>query len=96
MQQNKHFKYGLNLPTKKSSQQSEKTLRRSIFTEDDDGTPTRNVNKTLVNKDSSLSKLVQEQYKAALEEDPTVFSYDEVYDDMKNAERKTLQEFKGI
>ncbi|RIA93267.1 coiled-coil domain-containing protein 55-domain containing protein [Glomus cerebriforme] len=103
MQQNKQFKYGLNLSTKK---QPEK-LRRSLFTEDDDSnttktdrtskfSSTKNVNKTLINKDSTLSKSVQEQYKAALEEDPTVYSYDEVYDDMKNAERKTLQELKGI
>ncbi|CAG8691356.1 13926_t:CDS:2, partial [Funneliformis caledonium] len=57
---------------------------------------TKNVNKTLIKKDNSLSKLVQEQHKAALEEDPTVFSYDEVYDDMKDAERKAIRDFKGI
>ncbi|CAG8722842.1 9923_t:CDS:2, partial [Acaulospora morrowiae] len=31
----------------------------------------------------------------ALEEDPTAFAYDEVYDDMKSAERKRLEETKG-
>ncbi len=113
MQQNKQLKYGLNLTKKPLSQkQSEKSLKRSIFIEDNDDvnnttaaelTPknifsssTKNVNQTLINKDSSLSKSVQEQHKAALEEDPTVFSYDEVYDDMKNAEKKALQELKGI
>jgi coiled-coil domain-containing protein 55 len=97
MQQNKHFKYGLNLSTKKPSQ-------RSIFSEDDDDdntttknlNSTRKVNKTLISRDTSLSKSVQEQHKAALEEDPTVYSYDEVYDDMKNAEKKTLQALKGV
>ncbi|GBB91067.1 hypothetical protein RclHR1_18190002 [Rhizophagus clarus] len=95
MQQNRQLKYGLNLSTKKSSQ-------RPIFTEDDednitkDGNSTKKVNRTLINKDSSLSKSVQEQYKAALEEDPTVYSYDEVYDEMKNAEKKTLQALKGL
>ncbi|CAG8435978.1 13422_t:CDS:2 [Rhizophagus irregularis] len=95
MQQNKQLKYGLNLSVKK-------TLQRSIFDEDEDNTTTkevnstRRVNRTLINKDTSLSKSVQEQHKAALEEDPTVFSYDEVYDDMKNAEKKTIQALKGI
>lgn len=95
MQQNKQLKYGLNLSVKK-------TLQRSIFDEDEDNTTTkevnstRRVNRTLTNKDTSLSKSVQEQHKAALEEDPTVFSYDEVYDDMKNAEKKTIQALKGI
>ena len=106
MQQNRQLKYGLNLPTKK---QSEKPSKRQIFTEDDDDddnttskqtfkkfSSTKNVNQTLISRDSSLSKSVQEQYRAALAEDPTVFSYDEVYDDMKNAERKTLQELKGL
>src|SRR5579859_3232997 len=94
MQQNKQFNYGLNLFTKKS-QNIEKQKRYTIFTEDDDDNTTKNINKALVNKNNSQSKLVQEQYKAALEEDPTVYSYDEVYDDMKNAERKSLQELKG-
>ncbi|RGB34852.1 coiled-coil domain-containing protein 55-domain containing protein [Rhizophagus diaphanus] len=95
MQQNKQLKYGLNLSAKK-------TLQRSIFDEDEDNTTTkevnstRRVNRTLINKDTSLSKSVQEQHKAALEEDPTVFSYDEVYDDMKNAEKKTIQALQGI
>ncbi|CAG8493006.1 2_t:CDS:2 [Acaulospora morrowiae] len=108
MQQNKPLVYGLNLTSKKSSAQPPKLKRASIFDEDDDQDSNRitdvrkNGSKSymkVVNEQilssSSISQSVQEQYKEALEEDPTAFAYDEVYDDMKSAERKRLEEIKG-
>ncbi|CAG8565742.1 717_t:CDS:10, partial [Ambispora leptoticha] len=43
----------------------------------------------------TVSKYVQEQYEQALSEDPTVFAYDEVYDNMKSAERRKAEILKG-
>ncbi|CAG8519649.1 18678_t:CDS:2 [Acaulospora morrowiae] len=71
--------YGLNLTSKNSSAQPPKLKRALIFDEADD-------------QDSN--GITDEQYKEALEEVPTAFAYDEVYDDMKSAERKRL-EIKG-
>ncbi|CAJ0841422.1 7398_t:CDS:10, partial [Entrophospora sp. SA101] len=54
----------------------------------------KNVNKQLLSN-SSITKSVIEQYEDALEEDPTVYSYDEVYDVMKKAEKKRTDQIKG-
>ncbi|CAG8563300.1 14811_t:CDS:2 [Acaulospora colombiana] len=108
MQQNKPLVYGLNLNSKRSSGQLTKPKRAAIFTEDDNQDSndpientksnsrsyTRTVNAQILSS-SSISQSVREQYKEALEEDPTVFAYDEVYDDMKSVERNRLEEIKG-
>ncbi|RHZ76498.1 hypothetical protein Glove_197g45 [Diversispora epigaea] len=96
MQQQNKLKYGLNLS---STSKSANLKRASIFNEedqslDDSKTHTKNVNKQL--SSISISKFDQEQYDKALEEDPTVFSYDEIYDDMKSVGSKKMEENKSV
>ncbi|CAG8517219.1 10283_t:CDS:2 [Diversispora eburnea] len=95
MQQQNKLKYGLNLS---SNSKSANLKRTSIFNEedqslDDSKTHKKNVNKQL--SSNSISKSVQEQYDKALEEDPTVFAYDEIYDDMKSVGNKKKEENKN-
>ncbi|CAG8752291.1 7836_t:CDS:2 [Cetraspora pellucida] len=103
MEQKKPLKYGLNIVSSKKTP----TKRISIFTEEDINNEedsnintssnknkyTKTVNQQLLSS-NSINQSVQEKYKAALEEDPTVFAYDEVYDDMKSVERKRKEELK--
>ncbi|KAF5813052.1 hypothetical protein HanRHA438_Chr03g0104861 [Helianthus annuus] len=76
------MKYGLNLRAP-SSQQKKQPLRPSAlgFGDDDDDDIEREISRQ-ASKNKAL-KDVEEQHKKALEEDPSVFDYDGVYDDMK-------------
>ncbi|CAG8476356.1 14166_t:CDS:2 [Gigaspora margarita] len=100
MAQKQPLKYGLNLGGSKKTP----IKRISVFTEEDNEDSsldtgsdknyyTKTVNQQLLS--SKINQSVQEKYKEALEEDPTVFAYDEVYDDMKSVERKRKEELKG-
>ncbi|KAI7755208.1 hypothetical protein M8C21_025655 [Ambrosia artemisiifolia] len=79
------MKYGLNLraPSSQQKKQHAKPPRPSTlgfgYDDDDDieGEISRQASKNKALKD------VEEQHKKALEEDPSVFDYDGVYDDMK-------------
>ena len=79
--------YGLNLrlpsQQKKKQQQSSKPPRPPAFgfNDDDDDDVESDISRQ-ASKNKSL-KDIEEQQKKALEEDPTVFDYDGVYDDMK-------------
>lgn len=66
----------------------------SAFTadsDDDDSGPTRGPNTSLGSLQKRQARLQQSQ---ALEEDPTVFQYDELYDDMADQRTKAQQEDK--
>ncbi|CAG8676850.1 627_t:CDS:2 [Cetraspora pellucida] len=103
MEQKKPLKYGLNivgskkLPTKRISIFTEEDINNeedsNINTSSNKNKYTKTVNQQLLSS-NSINQSVQEKYKAALEEDPTVFAYDEVYDDMKSVERKRKEELK--
>ena len=79
--------YGLNLrlpsQQKKKQQQSSKPPRPPAFgfNDDDDDDVESDISRQ-ASKNKSL-KDIEEQRKKVLEEDPTVFDYDGVYDDMK-------------
>uniref|UniRef100_A0A7C9B3F5 Nuclear speckle splicing regulatory protein 1 N-terminal domain-containing protein n=1 Tax=Opuntia streptacantha TaxID=393608 RepID=A0A7C9B3F5_OPUST len=78
-------KYGLQLRVPKS-QQKQQQVRPPIpkpagFNDDDDDDVEQEISRQAA-KNKSL-KDVEEQHKKALEEDPSVFDYDGVYDDMK-------------
>ncbi|CAG8505272.1 19235_t:CDS:2 [Racocetra persica] len=104
MEQKKPLKYGLNIvsskkpPTKRISIFTEEDIKNeedsSINTSSNKNKHTKIVNQQLLSS-NSINQSVQEKYKAALEEDPTVFAYDEVYDVMKSVERKRKEELKG-
>lgn len=51
------------------------------------------VNRQLSNYNTMTKKIAQEQAKA-LEEDPNIFDYDAVYDDLKDAEKKKKEAVK--
>ncbi|KAJ4814226.1 Nuclear speckle splicing regulatory protein 1 [Rhynchospora pubera] len=79
-------KYGLQLriPPGQSSKPSTAPARRppaSIFGDDDDDDVEKEISRQ-ASKTASLQK-IEQQRKKALEEDPSVFDYDGVYDDMK-------------
>nr|POE85029.1 nuclear speckle splicing regulatory protein 1 [Quercus suber] len=82
--------YGLNLrlpsqqkKKQQQQQQSSKPPRPPAFgfNDDDDDDVESDISRQ-ASKNKSL-KDIEEQQKKALEEDPTVFDYDGVYDDMK-------------
>ncbi|KAI8077984.1 coiled-coil domain-containing protein 55-domain containing protein [Gilbertella persicaria] len=92
------FKYGLNVSKNKTPTHPKLKQRTNAFAhasdDEDDGPQTHDVKsaKTQVNKQLSsyntmTKKIAQEQAKA-LEEDPTIFDYDAVYDDLKEIEKK--------
>ncbi|EOA27522.1 hypothetical protein CARUB_v10023661mg [Capsella rubella] len=78
-------KYGLQIraPTQKKQSSSRPPLRpaASIFGEDEDHDVEKEISRQ-ASKTKAL-KEIEEQHKKALEEDPSAFAYDEVYDDMK-------------
>nr|XP_043610231.1 nuclear speckle splicing regulatory protein 1-like [Erigeron canadensis] len=79
------MKYGLNLrgPSSQQKKQPVKLPRPSAlgFGDDDDDDVEREISRQ-AGKNKAL-KDVEEQHKKALEEDPSVFDYDGVYDEMK-------------
>ncbi|XP_010557438.1 PREDICTED: nuclear speckle splicing regulatory protein 1-like [Tarenaya hassleriana] len=81
-------KYGLQLrvpPSQKKQPATRPPLPTApIFRDDDDD----DVEKEIIRQGSKNKALkeIEEQHKKALEEDPSAFSYDEVYDDMKQKE----------
>ena len=84
---NEQDRVGLNLrlpsQQKKKQQQSSKPPRPPAFgfNDDDDDDVESDISRQ-ASKNKSL-KDIEEQRKKVLEEDPTVFDYDGVYDDMK-------------
>lgn len=78
-------KYGLQLRVPKSQQRQQQVRppipKPAAFNDDDDDDVEREISRQ-ASKNKSL-KDVEEQHKKALEEDPSVFDYDGVYDDMK-------------
>ncbi|KAJ3696736.1 hypothetical protein LUZ61_000441 [Rhynchospora tenuis] len=76
--------YGLQIKPGQSSKPSAAPARRppaSIFGGDDDDDVEKEISRQ-ASKTASLQK-IEQQRKKALEEDPSVFDYDGVYDDMK-------------
>lgn len=53
------------------------------------------INKQLTGYTSMSNKKIEEQHKQALEEDPNIFDYDAVYDDLKTAEKQKVEQLKG-
>jgi hypothetical protein len=94
MQNNKTFKYGLNLPQKKKPALLQQK-RPLIFSDEDDDiecATTQQEIKTVnaqINQ-TTVSKQIQEEYEKVVAEDHTAFLYDEVYDSMKAAEKSKL------
>ncbi|XP_057521689.1 uncharacterized protein LOC130801813 [Amaranthus tricolor] len=76
-------KYGLQLRVPKSQPKQTRPLipKPLAFNDDDDDDVEREISRQAA-KNKSL-KDVEEQYKKALEEDPSIFDYDGAYDDMK-------------
>ncbi|BAT93632.1 hypothetical protein LR48_Vigan02g264400 [Vigna angularis] len=83
-------KYGLNLrPPKAKKQAPRPSLATPFgFNEDDDNDVEREI--ALQASKNKRLKEVEEQQKKALEEDPSVFDYDGVYDKMKAKETRPL------
>lgn len=86
----KGVKYGLQLNsrgTAKSKGQPTDVALPSIFTEkDEDSDVEAEIQRQATKKRSQLE--VQQQHAAALQQDPNVFDYDAVYDDMREAREK--------
>ncbi|KAJ0260192.1 hypothetical protein HA466_0064280 [Hirschfeldia incana] len=75
-------KYGLQI--RAPSQKKQPVPRPASFFDEDDGED--NVEKEIARQASKAKSLkeIEEQHKKALEENPSAFAYDEVYDDMKH------------
>ncbi|EEC10746.1 coiled-coil domain-containing protein, putative [Ixodes scapularis] len=87
-------KYGLILPKKLDKPTIAKS---SIFDDDSDDEHDRAAIEKSIKKESmrNLKKMqTQLQLQKAMEEDPTVFEYDEVYDDLKRDQEEKKQETK--
>ncbi|KAG7642250.1 hypothetical protein ISN44_As02g021820 [Arabidopsis suecica] len=79
-------KYGLQIraPSQKKQSSSRPLLRTaSIFGEDDEENDVEKEISRQASKTKSLKK-IEKQHKKAIEEDPSAFAYDEVYDDIKH------------
>jgi coiled-coil domain-containing protein 55 len=100
------MKFGLNTSLKKTKLPT--SLKPKAFfqgDDDDDDTKlnaqeTKDSHKTRINKQlssysSTTNKKIEEQHKQALEEDPNIFDYDAVYDDLKTAEQQKKEQLKG-
>jgi coiled-coil domain-containing protein 55 len=75
-------KYGLNLRPQQKKQPTRPPLHKPVgFGDDDDNNVEREISRHAT-KNKSL-KDIEEQQRKALEQDPSVFDYDGVYDDMK-------------
>ncbi|KAJ0976683.1 hypothetical protein J5N97_012157 [Dioscorea zingiberensis] len=75
-------KYGLQIrQPKKPAAPARPPLRPSAFAVDDDDDVEQEISRQ-ASKNKALQK-IEEQHKKALEEDPSVFDYDGVYDEMK-------------
>lgn len=98
------MQFGLNLQKKKTA--TAPLARRNAFgdeseEEEEEETQEKNkgqkaktlVNRQLSNYNTMTKKIAQEQAKA-LEEDPNIFDYDAVYDDLKDAEKKKKEAVK--
>ncbi|GJX78043.1 nuclear speckle splicing regulatory protein 1-like protein [Tanacetum coccineum] len=83
------MKYGLNLrgPSQQKKQPARPPLPSALgFGDDDEDDVERDISRQAGNKKSL--KEVEELHKKALEEDPSAFAYDEIYDEM--LEKKAL------
>ncbi|XP_018477859.2 uncharacterized protein LOC108848903 [Raphanus sativus] len=76
-------KYGLQIRAPAQKKQPIIPRRASIFDEDEDEGDVEKEISRQASKAKSL-KEIEEQHKKALEEDPSAFAYDEVYDDIKH------------
>ncbi|KAH9627410.1 hypothetical protein KSS87_012060 [Heliosperma pusillum] len=76
-------KYGLIIRAPKTQLTRQPIPKPAGFFDDDDDDNVEHEISRQASKNKSL-KDVEEQHKKALEEDPSVFDYDGVYDDMKN------------
>ncbi|CEI92342.1 hypothetical protein RMCBS344292_06603 [Rhizopus microsporus] len=100
------MKFGLNLQKKKPIHPTPRLDRSSAFGGDSDDEQDAQdqkqagqkakaqVNRQLASYKTTTKKL-QELHTKALEEDPNIFDYDAVYDDLKEAERKQKEATKG-
>ncbi|CAH8341934.1 unnamed protein product [Eruca vesicaria subsp. sativa] len=75
-------KYGLQIRAPSQKKQPTVRPRASIFDEDEEEDVEKEISRQ-ASKAKSL-KEIEEQHKKALEEDPSAFAYDDVYDDMKH------------
>ncbi|KAI8580879.1 hypothetical protein K450DRAFT_235004 [Umbelopsis ramanniana AG] len=99
------MKFGLNTSLKKSKPPS--SIPKAFFGGDDDADDLKpgeqetkdshknRINKQLTSYTSMTNKKIEEQHKQALEEDPNIFDYDAVYDDLKTAEKQKQEQLKG-
>jgi len=99
------MKFGLNTSLKKTKPAS--SIPKAFLGGDDDAEDLKpgeqetkdshknRINKQLTNYTSMTNKKIEEQHKQALEEDPNIFDYDAVYDDLKTAEKQKQEQLKG-
>ncbi|KAM3582588.1 hypothetical protein VKS41_005232 [Umbelopsis sp. WA50703] len=97
------MKFGLNTSMKKTKPPA---IKPKAFGQDDDeddnivGKETKDSHKTRINKQlagypSASTKKIEEEHKKALEEDPNIFDYDAVYDNLKTAEKLQQDKLKS-
>ncbi|XP_065346895.1 nuclear speckle splicing regulatory protein 1 [Cloeon dipterum] len=96
-------KYGLTVPKKKSEPEETGGAlkpRLSCFEEDSDESEpeSKKVGQAILraSEKSTQKRATQQQLKRALDEDPTVFQYDEVYDDMEQQKADTASKKKDV
>jgi len=92
-------RYGLQLRTKPAASSSSRAppppaRPLAAFADDDDDDVEAEILRQAAKK-RALQK-VEEQQKKAMEEDPSVFAYDEVYDDMKEKEARPKMQDKVV
>ncbi|KAG2177295.1 hypothetical protein INT43_007952 [Umbelopsis isabellina] len=98
------MKFGLNTSMKKTKPP---TIKPKAFGQNDDdeddklvGKETKDSHKARINKQlagysSASTKKIEEEHKKALEEDPNIFDYDAVYDNLKTAEKMQQDKMKS-
>jgi coiled-coil domain-containing protein 55 len=94
------LKYGLNIKSTKKKLPPPKPAKFAFDDEDDEDIQSskdkpidslQSANREITKTQSHMSKATMQQYEDALEQDPTVFEYDEVYDDIKLREKKARE-----
>lgn len=94
---NPNKKYGLVIPTKTKTESKPRTCVRPSFFDDEDEDETSECSKSKINKPthsqvntscSILKKQTQIQIEKALQEDKSVFEYDDIYDELEKEKLK--------
>ncbi|OON16646.1 hypothetical protein X801_07538, partial [Opisthorchis viverrini] len=73
--------YGLSFPTR-TAKEKPKTLVESVFAAESD-------------EEADAAQLTKSDYEKAIEEDPSVFQYDEIYDDIRSEKDRQVSDILG-